>query len=242
MTPFGGGCADVRLVRSAPHLLDRASGIACSEVGKSKRRPALLLLVTLYSPSHLPSHSLDILSMIDSKSETPIASSSTTPSNNNAYTTPTSDQLPAYSKEDVVSLFTPSSRPTPSHTALPQPVALPQINTAFDSPFVRAYAYSLAQAGISQQDWLAFQDGLNAALIGSPPLQIVDTVGKVIGFVPSVWAMAAGISMQVVAQTGQHILSKTLTDKYLRFNNETFFKPRGLVVSSFPRRHRLAFG
>mgnify|MGYP001583280545 FL=1 len=33
-----------------------------------------------------------------------------------------------------------------------------------------------------------------------------------------------------VAQTSLHIISKSVTDKYLRLHNKTFFAPRGLVV------------
>lgn len=36
--------------------------------------------------------------------------------------------------------------------------------------------------------------------------------------------------MQTVAQTGMHILSKTMTDRYLRAANLRMFKPRGLSV------------
>lgn len=36
--------------------------------------------------------------------------------------------------------------------------------------------------------------------------------------------------MQTAAQTGMHVLSKGLTDRYLRHANETFFAPRGLRV------------
>ncbi|KAJ7288069.1 hypothetical protein C8J57DRAFT_1278953 [Mycena rebaudengoi] len=42
--------------------------------------------------------------------------------------------------------------------------------------------------------------------------------------------MIAGAVMQTVAQTGMHILSKTLTDRYLRAANLRLFKPRGLSV------------
>lgn len=36
--------------------------------------------------------------------------------------------------------------------------------------------------------------------------------------------------MQTAAQTAAHILSKTLTDRYLLRANETYFEPRGLKV------------
>jgi hypothetical protein len=42
--------------------------------------------------------------------------------------------------------------------------------------------------------------------------------------------MIAGAVMQTAAQTGMHVLSKTLTDRYLRAANLRLFKPKGLVV------------
>lgn len=36
--------------------------------------------------------------------------------------------------------------------------------------------------------------------------------------------------MQTAAQTSAHILSKTLTDRYLHRANTTYFEPRGLKV------------
>lgn len=42
--------------------------------------------------------------------------------------------------------------------------------------------------------------------------------------------MIAGAVIQTVAQTGMHVLSKTLTDRYLRAANLNLFKPRGLSV------------
>ncbi len=64
-----------------------------------------------------------------------------------------------------------------------QPVCLPQMERGFDMPFARGYAPALAEVGISQEVFLDFIDGLNTALIASPPLQVVDFVGLVIGFV-----------------------------------------------------------
>ena len=42
--------------------------------------------------------------------------------------------------------------------------------------------------------------------------------------------MLAGIVIQTAAQTSAHILSKTLTDRYLLRANTTYFEPRGLKV------------
>ncbi len=63
------------------------------------------------------------------------------------------------------------------------PFALPQIGTGFDTPFARGYNGVLSQVGIPQQTFLDFVDGLNMAMISSPPLQVVNVAGMIIGFV-----------------------------------------------------------
>ncbi|KAJ7147158.1 hypothetical protein C8R43DRAFT_1012152 [Mycena crocata] len=128
--------------------------------------------------------------------------------------------------------------PIPEHfpspydaSGMPLPFCTPQIAMSFDSPFARGYSPILqSSANISQEQLLGFLDGLNLAMTSSPPLRVVNLAGKVIGFVPYHWAMIAGALMQTAAQTGNHILSKTLTDRYLRAANLRLFKPRGLVV------------
>ncbi|KAJ7181464.1 hypothetical protein C8R43DRAFT_1229342 [Mycena crocata] len=116
-------------------------------------------------------------------------------------------------------------------SGLPLPFCTPQIATDFDSPFARGYSSALqSAANISQEQLLAFLDGLNLAMTSSPPLRVVKLVGTVIGFVPFHWAMIAGIAIETAAGTGMHVLSKTLTDRYLRAANLRLFKPRRLVV------------
>lgn len=66
---------------------------------------------------------------------------------------------------------------------IPHPVCIPQMEVGFDMPFARAYAPGLAELGISQEVFLDFIDGLNTAMIASPPLQVVDFAGLIIGFV-----------------------------------------------------------
>ncbi|KAF9015893.1 hypothetical protein BDZ89DRAFT_994837 [Hymenopellis radicata] len=138
-----------------------------------------------------------------------------------------------FTDEEINSLFDPA--PPPAYDTAPTPhlnklVAVPQVKPSFDAPFIRAYPPSLQECGISVEDWMDFCDGLNIAMIGSPPLAVVDKVGMVIGFVPNHWTMIAAMTIQVSAQTGMRVISKNLTDKYLIRANETFFGPRGLRV------------
>ncbi|KAF8171961.1 hypothetical protein K438DRAFT_1981774 [Mycena galopus ATCC 62051] len=138
----------------------------------------------------------------------------------------------------LIQSFLPASEsPASPHgqTGIPQPFCTPQIATSFDSPFARGYSPVLqSSVGISQDQFLAFIDGLNLAMTASPPLRVAILIsfiaGMVIGFVPYHWAMIAGAAMQTAAQTGMHVLSKTLTDRYLRAANLRLFKPKGLVV------------
>jgi len=60
------------------------------------------------------------------------------------------------------------------------PLCIPQTGTKASAPFLRGYNPSV---GISQEDFLAFLDGLNLAMTASPPLRVVDVAGKIIGFV-----------------------------------------------------------
>ncbi|KAF8316056.1 hypothetical protein DL93DRAFT_788289 [Clavulina sp. PMI_390] len=52
----------------------------------------------------------------------------------------------------------------------------------------------------------------------------------IIGFIPHHWAMLASAIIQISAQTAARTISKTLTDRYLRRANTTYFEPRGLKV------------
>ncbi|KAJ7665979.1 hypothetical protein DFH06DRAFT_1385855, partial [Mycena polygramma] len=113
---------------------------------------------------------------------------------------------------------------------LPLPFCAPQLMPAFDAPFCRAYNSTLESVDIPQEQLLAFIDGLNLAMTASPPLRVVNLVGMAIGFVPYHWAMIAGAAIQTGAKVGMRVLSKTLTDRYLRAANLRLFKPRGLSV------------
>ncbi|KAJ7758163.1 hypothetical protein DFH07DRAFT_958508 [Mycena maculata] len=119
----------------------------------------------------------------------------------------------------------------PPYGTIPLPFCTPQIATSFDSPFARGYNPALESfVGVSQEQLLSFIDGLNLAMTSSPPLRVVNFAGMAIGFVPYHWAIIAGTVIQTAAQTGMHVLSKTLTDRYLRAANLRLFKPRGLSV------------
>ncbi|KAJ7223668.1 hypothetical protein B0H12DRAFT_1150632 [Mycena haematopus] len=132
----------------------------------------------------------------------------------------------------LIQSFLPTTESPPAYEILklPLPYCAPQLTPTFDAPFCRAYSPTLECADISQEQLLAFIDGLNLAMTASPPLRVVNIVGMAVGFVPYHWAMLAGAAIQVGAQTGMRVLSKTLTDRYLRSANLRPFRPRGLSV------------
>ncbi|THU83209.1 hypothetical protein K435DRAFT_971656 [Dendrothele bispora CBS 962.96] len=115
--------------------------------------------------------------------------------------------------------------------ALPLPLCIPQISVSaeWDSAFARGYNDQLRSLGISQQMLLNLIDGLNLAISASPPL-VVSLVGRAIGFVPYHWAMIASVIIITTAEVGIKVLSKTISDRYLRTANFNLFHPRGLSV------------
>ncbi|KAF7360182.1 hypothetical protein MVEN_00746800 [Mycena venus] len=132
----------------------------------------------------------------------------------------------------LIGAFLPARESAPPFETpkLPLPYCAPQLTPTFDAPFCRAYNPTLESVDISQEQLLAFIDGLNLAMTASPPLRVVNLIGVAIGFVPYHWAMIAGAAIQTGAQTGMRVLSKSLTDRYLRTANVRLFKPRGLSV------------
>ncbi|KAJ4481315.1 hypothetical protein C8R41DRAFT_841711 [Lentinula lateritia] len=120
----------------------------------------------------------------------------------------------------------------PTGLPIPLPLCIPQVsvNPNDQSAFARGYSDTLKDVGIPQDVLLNFIDGLNMAIIASPPLRVVGMVGTIIGMVPYHWAMIAGTVISTAAGVATHVLSKTLTDRYLRAANLTLFKPRGFSV------------
>ncbi|KAJ3915830.1 hypothetical protein F5877DRAFT_69556 [Lentinula edodes] len=116
---------------------------------------------------------------------------------------------------------------------IPLPLCIPQVGVSPNehSTFARGYNEVLNDTGIPQDVLLNFIDGLNMAIIASPPLRVVGTVGKMTEKIrPHHWAMIAGAIINTAAGVAIHVLAKTLTDRYLRAANLNLFKPRGLSV------------
>ncbi|KAF8825997.1 hypothetical protein F5879DRAFT_923037 [Lentinula edodes] len=130
---------------------------------------------------------------------------------------PSDAEAPPYRRDDIPQLL---------------PLCIPRISVSANpaSAFARGYNPALDTVGITQEMFLSFIDGLNLAIVASPPLRIVNVVGQLVGFVPNHWTRIASIIVTTSAQVGMRVLSKTLTDRYLRAANLNIFKPRGLSV------------
>ncbi|KAJ3851698.1 hypothetical protein EV368DRAFT_42600 [Lentinula lateritia] len=130
---------------------------------------------------------------------------------------PSDAEAPPYRRDDIPQLL---------------PLCIPRISVSANpaSAFARGYNPALNTVGITQEMFLSFIDGLNLAIVASPPLRIVNVVGQLVGFVPNHWTQLASIIVTTSAQVGMRVLSKTLTDRYLRAANLNVFKPRGLSV------------
>lgn len=75
------------------------------------------------------------------------------------------DSPPEYTSSDAENLLGQFSAPPSDLQSLALPLALPQISSSYDSPFLRAYSSELVRAGVQQDEWLRFIDGLNIAMV-----------------------------------------------------------------------------
>lgn len=88
----------------------------------------------------------------------------------------------------------------PPTKPLPYPVIIPQRRPHSKSRgFVQAYAPILESCGIDQATFMDFLTTLHKASQASPVFEVVFVIGHLVGYVPSITAMAAAISIQVAA-------------------------------------------
>ncbi|KAJ6576167.1 hypothetical protein DFH09DRAFT_1311601 [Mycena vulgaris] len=114
---------------------------------------------------------------------------------------------------------------------IPFPYCVPQIVAGFDAPFARGYNRVFDSLNLNQEQLLDFVDGLNLAITASPPLRVVDVSGRSVAFAPYHWESIDSAGTQTGDKKGSaRVLSKTLTDRYLRAANLRLFRPRKLSV------------
>lgn len=123
-----------------------------------------------------------------------------------------------------------SSNPTQPESGN-KPIAIPAIALSFDSPFIRAYAPTLAAHKLPKESFLSFLDQLNKIISGSPPLQVLDATGGILQQVPILFPIRwLGATVSRIANLGSQGVSKSRTDSYIRQANQDIFGPRGLKV------------
>ncbi|THV79460.1 hypothetical protein D6D27_08977 [Aureobasidium pullulans] len=109
------------------------------------------------------------------------------------------------------------------------PVVIPQIASG-TAPFTRAYSPLLASIGIDISTFLLFLDTLNIAFSPTPPLQILDLAGGIVGMVPHHIPALVGGGLQASAKLAGAVTCKTRTKAVLEKANQEVFGTRGLKV------------
>ncbi|KAJ4423083.1 hypothetical protein N0V82_002212 [Gnomoniopsis sp. IMI 355080] len=145
--------------------------------------------------------------------------------------------------EQIPPPYSTSSEPMPSHiqqsspnpdqqpiraTHLVKPIAIPATSAKLGSPFMRAYPPHLESYGVSRTNFLGFLDELNRSAVASPPVQVLDLAGNIVGFVPLQTAQIVGASVNIAAYMATYGISKGRTETCLRAANRELFAPRGL--------------
>lgn len=126
--------------------------------------------------------------------------------------------------------------PAPTYpTPISRPILIPQtranrFRAGLGNPFLRAYAPCLQASNIPLEGFLSFIDALNIVSSPAPPLQLLNGVGGILGFMPSSIAQLTGFGVQVSSQIGTAAVSKIRTNMFLKKVNAGLFGPRRLRV------------
>jgi len=110
------------------------------------------------------------------------------------------------------------------------PIVIPQTTPGAGNPFTRAYSPALSNTNISLVDFFTFLDTLNVCFAQTPPLQVLDLAGGIVGMVPHHIPALVGSSLQATAKIANAVTSKTRVAALLKTANEEIFAPRGLKV------------
>lgn len=119
---------------------------------------------------------------------------------------------------------------SPRHNRLDLPIVIPQTTPGAGNPFTRAYSPCLSDSNISLSTFLTFLDTLNVCFAQTPPLQVLDLAGGIVGMVPHHIPALVGSSLQATAKVANAVTSKTRVAGLLKTANEEIFAPEGLKV------------
>lgn len=142
---------------------------------------------------------------------------------------PTDEQVETEILNDALSF---AHRPPSQsdHTPLQRPVGIPRLQSRAGAPFARLYAPELKQYDVPMDEFVEFIDNMNIICADFVPLQILDAVGALVGFVPYHWAQLAGAVTSLGSKATVYALSKIRGAMFLRRVNAEYFNPRGLSV------------
>ncbi|CAD6575171.1 MAG: hypothetical protein ASARMPRED_007120 [Alectoria sarmentosa] len=112
------------------------------------------------------------------------------------------------------------------HAPLPLPIVIPQTAPGMQFPFSRVWAPISAEHDIQPQDFLQFMDHLNVCKAASPPLQVLNLAGTVLGFTPIPFATLVGLGTSVAAGAGAYAVARVRITRYLEQANKDYFAPR----------------
>ncbi|KAK4690183.1 hypothetical protein P7C71_g6538, partial [Lecanoromycetidae sp. Uapishka_2] len=132
----------------------------------------------------------------------------------------------------------------PPTNPLPCPVIIPQRRPHSKSRgFVQAYAPVLENCGIDQATFMDFLSTFHKASQASPVFEVIFVAGHLMGYVPSVAAMAVSMSVQAAAGAAIVTHSRYRTNDFLTAINNHFLHPRGLhaLLISYKSSDRSSF-
>lgn len=135
-----------------------------------------------------------------------------------------------YPKTSYQPPFAPQQTTSPRHSHLDTPIVIPQTTPGAGNPFTRAYSPALSGTNISPSTFLTFLDTLNVCYAQTPPLQVLDLAGGIVGMVPHHIPALVGSSLQTTAKIANAVTSKTRVASLLKTANAEIFAPEGLKV------------
>lgn len=167
----------------------------------------------------------------DSSDHTPLSDDLHTEEQPPAYTNSNPEITTRTEKTPVSEPTQESSQSQSQSPSAKKPIAIPAVDSSFDSPFMRAYAPVLKDYKLPQEVFFSFLDRLNKAVSSSPPLQVLDATGGVLNAVPILFPLHwIGSAVSGIAKLGNSGVSKSRTDSLLKDANKDIFGPRGLKI------------
>jgi hypothetical protein len=114
---------------------------------------------------------------------------------------------------------------------MPYPIVIPQRRPRSKRRgFIRAYPPILENYGINQDAFFTILQNFDEASKPSKYIMTVFVAGNLAGNIPSIYAMAVSMAVQVASGTALEFQRRYRTNTFLNQMNEAVFKPRGLFA------------